>query len=742
MALESGERLGPYEIQAPIGAGGMGDVYRARDTRLDRTVAIKVSKEDFSARFYQEARAVAALNHAHICVLYDIGPNYLVMEYIDGTPLKGPLPLEEALPLALQIVSAVEEAHSKGVVHRDLKPSNILVTKSGVKLLDFGLAKVNPTTRTADDALTVTRAGTVMGTPAYMSPEQASGAPADERCDIFSFGAVLYEMLSGRRAFGGQSQASTLAAVLRDDPAPLSTPHPISQVVYRCLQKDPANRYQTARDLRNALEETRSKAADTRASIAVLAFANLSRDEDGECFSDGLAEEIINLLAQVPNLKVIARTSAFAFKGQNEDVRKVAQTLGVAHILEGSVRRAGRRIRVVSQLIAASDGSHVWSQRFEGELADVFAIQDEIAQAIVAALQIKLAGPVSATHRYTANLVAYEAFLKGRRWSFIYTPDAMAKSRASYEQAIELEPGFALAHAELGMQILLGALPGVTPARDAMPLARGFAQKALSLDASLPEARAVLGAVAGLYDYDWQQAGHQFRLATAQHSVHPYIRFLFGGFALLPCGEIQRAVREIETGLDEDPLNFAGQLSLGFCRLALSQFSEAEAIFRKLADEHASAFQPFHFVAISYAAQGRFADAIPFAEKAHAVAPGHSHPTAVLAAVLAETGESAAATALIDGLPPAYIYGTPMAYVMYHLIRSQTEEAAAWAAKAIDQRDPRFLLGFRFPLASALRASSHGTVLAGMIKLPVTKLEGDGSRKMEGGSANPGRIIE
>lgn len=394
MPLAPGVTLGPYELIALIGAGGMGEVWKARDTRLDRIVAIKRLKGQHNTRFEQEARAIAALNHPHICVLHDIGPDYLVMEYVDGTPLRGPLPVDDALRIAIQIAGALEAAHRKGILHRDLKPANVLITESGAKLLDFGLAKL---AGTFDIDVTTTAEGTVMGTAAYMSPEQAQAKVLDERSDVFSFGAVLYEMLAGTRAFHSESFAETLSAVMRDEPAPLQAPEALATIVTRCLRKLPAGRFQNMSEVRTALEEIRRAGASpqSHASIAVLPFADMSPAKDSEYFSDGLAEEIINALAQIPGLKVIARTSAFAFKGQNVDIRQIAATLGVSNILEGSVRKAGNRTRVTAQLITAADGSHLWSERYDRDLSDIFAVQDEIAAAIAVALQLKLAVPVA-----------------------------------------------------------------------------------------------------------------------------------------------------------------------------------------------------------------------------------------------------------------------------------------------------------------------------------------------------------
>jgi serine/threonine protein kinase len=343
MLLTPGTRLGPYTIESLIGSGGMGEVYKAHDGRLNRTVAIKRLIADDMSRFQSEARAIAAINHPHICQIYDVGPDYLVLEYLQGEPLGGPVSRDDAVQLARQIADALHAAHERGILHRDLKPANVMVLRQGgtthAKLLDFGIAQLT----SYDPGATRTVAGEVTGTPAYMSPEQAAAKPPDARSDVFSFGAVLYELLAGTRAFSGGSTAQILSAVLRDDPGPLDAPPALQQIVNRCLAKDPDRRFQTMADVRRALENLAAGGVDRTASIAVLPFANLSRDADDEYFSDGLTEEIISALTQVPGLKVIARTSAFAFKGKNEDIRRIAIALGVTHVLEGSRCRPGQR---------------------------------------------------------------------------------------------------------------------------------------------------------------------------------------------------------------------------------------------------------------------------------------------------------------------------------------------------------------------------------------------------------------
>ena len=373
MVFAVGTRVGPYEILAPLGAGGMGTVWKARDTRLDRIVALKSIREAHRHRFEHEARAIAALNHPHICQIHDVGDGYLVLEFVEGEALLGPMPVDGAVRLGIQIASAVEAAHDRGILHRDLKPSNIMVTATGdAKLLDFGLAKLLD----YDADATTTVDGALVGTVAYMSPEQARGKPLDVRSDVFSFGAVVYEMLAGRRPFEGKNAVETLSAVLDDDPAPIDAPPALARIVTRCLRKQPPDRFQSMRDVRVALEQLATEAAPNDASIAVLPFANLSGDKENEYFGDGLAEEIINNLAKIPDLKVTARTSAFSFRGKDQPITTIARTLGVRTVLEGSIRRSGNRVRVMAQLINAADGFHLWSDRYDREMTDAFAIQD------------------------------------------------------------------------------------------------------------------------------------------------------------------------------------------------------------------------------------------------------------------------------------------------------------------------------------------------------------------------------
>jgi serine/threonine protein kinase/Flp pilus assembly protein TadD len=553
MPLQPGEKLGPYEILAPIGAGGMGEVYRARDPRLKRDVAIKVSAAQFSERFEREAQAIAALNHPNICQIYDVGPNYLVMEFIEGTPLKGPLPPEKALEYAGQIASALDAAHTKKITHRDLKPANILVTASGVKLLDFGLAKVGTTAGPSDATLTMppTEAGAILGTAAYMSPEQAKGEEADARSDVFSFGLVLYEMLSGRKAFSKNSAIETMAAIVRDEPAPLDGPSNVFAIVTRCLRKVPAGRFQTMREVRATLEQTVIKPAEKLPSIAVLPFVNMSADKENEYFSDGLAEEILNALSQVDGLSVAARTSSFSFKGKAVEMSEIAARLHVANVLEGSVRRAGNRVRVTVQLVDAKNGFHLWSERYDRQMEDIFEVQDEIARAIAERLKVTLAGRVKPS---TKNLEAYELYLKGRHHWHQRWPATVRLAIQCFEQAIKLDPQYALAYAGLADCYGILRVYGWVSAETGRPPAHAAMTQAMALAPSLWEVNFSFAFYVFFFERAWREAGPHFRTAIAINPRSSIAQGYYGLFLAME-GRAEDAVAQTTLARQLDPLS-------------------------------------------------------------------------------------------------------------------------------------------------------------------------------------------
>ena len=696
--------LGPYEVICLLGAGGMGEVWKARDTRLGRLVAIKRLTSAHADRFEKEARAIAALNHPHICQIHDIGPDYLVLEYIEGHSLRGPVPPSEALRLAIQIATALEEAHGKGVLHRDLKPANIMLTRLGgasdspttsiAKLLDFGLA----TLISADAEATRTADGLVIGTAAYMSPEQAEGKPLDARTDIFSFGAVLYELLSGHRAFAGTSTAAVLSAVLRDDPQPLHAPAALERIVRRCMQKPRERRFQTMGELRAALEdaatEQASKSGEHEPSIAVLPFDNMSADKESEYFSDGLAEEIIHALAQVTGLKVAGRTSSFFFRGKDVEFGEIGRKLNVEHILEGSVRRAGNRVRVTAQLIKVADGFHLWSERYDREMTDIFAIQDEITHAIATALRMKLAGEAVAPRPYTPNLRAYEAYLRSRDYWSKPSPESLVLVKETLEHAIALDPKFALAHSTLGIYYTMLANLGSRPSREVIPLARAAELEALRVDPSLPEAHALLGVCDGI-DYEWHAAEQRWRLAMARAPVSRDVRFWYGNHYLLPIGRVAEAVDAMTWGLELDPLNLLYRHHLAVGLRHAGRLEDAEVELRKVLEIDGNFPLVLETLGAICAQQGRFEEALTLTERAYALTPWASPTVGQFAALLVRSGATSRAEVLLEKLQRGEVCGAPAGLALFHAMGGEFDRAAEYAERAVEERHPLLVRALR-----------------------------------------------
>jgi len=709
MNLARGSQLGPYEILAPIGAGGMGEVWKARDTRLNRIVAIKYLKPESAARFQHEARAIAALGHPNICQIFDVGADFLVLEFVEGSPFQGPLSAAEALPLAVEIASALEAAHKRGILHRDLKPANVLVTHGGAKLLDFGLAKMMAE---SDTDSTRTTEGTVVGTAAYMSPEQARGKPLDARSDIFSFGALLYEVLSGRRAFIGGSILETLNAVVNSEPPPLDSP--LYSVVRKCLAKDASRRFQSAAELKAALANPPTKIENLPASIAVLPFVNMSGDKDQEYFSDGLAEEILNLLAKIPGLKVTARTSSFAFRGKEQDVRTIAHALSVKTILEGSVRKAGSRIRVTAQLIDATDGSHLWSERYDRLLIDVFEVQDEIAAAIADSLRLKLR-PEGRKHTPAAPV--YEEFLKARHYLRNWSPDSASKARECLRRALTLDPRFAQAHTELCRVFEMMATENSLRPEEAAKLMRESAQAALEIDASLPSTHWVL-AMAAVLDYDWERAGEEFRLALSHPPVPVDIRIDYSLWYLAALGRMKEAQEQMERALVDDPLNVLARAHLGGYLFMSGRWSESEAVENQAVELAPGFFIPYFHLACHQVLKGRLAEARSNAERCAALAPWNPGVAGALAGILSLVGDEAGARKLMSGLGDGSAFGSPWGFVAYHGVRSESDRAADWFEKMIQQRDVRAPYIVASALGDRLTSSPRWPALRRMMNLP------------------------
>jgi serine/threonine-protein kinase len=719
LALTPGQRLGPYEVVTLLGAGGMGEVYKARDTRLDRTVAIKVlpapvaDDSDRLRRFEHEARAIASLNHPHICQLYDIGPGYLVLEYIDGAPLRGPIAAPEAVRQAIQIARALEAAHDRGILHRDLKPTNALITRDGtVKLLDFGVAKLLRPTREDPDDLTHTVAntiaGAVVGSPGYMSPEQAAGKTLDIRSDVFSFGIVLHELLSGVRP-SGDGEAFRSGQV----------PPALARVVQRCLAANPRERFQTMAEVRAVLEHAAtgltSVPSDHRPSIAVLPFANMSADKENEYFGDGLAEEVINALTQVPGLQVAGRTSSFLFRGKDIELVEVGRRLNVEHLLEGSVRRAGNRVRVTAQLIKVADGFHVWSERYDRELTDIFAIQDEITHAIASALRIRLSVDSSTPRSHTPNLRAYEAYLKARDlWSRAF-PGSFDETKALLDHAITLDPQFALPYSLLGGCYTMLANLGFKPAHDMMPLARAAEERALRVDPALPEAHALLGVCAGGFGHDWIGAEREWRLAMAREPISRDVRFWYGNHYLLPIGRVAEAVETMARALEEDPLNLLYRHLYARGLRHLGRLDDAAAELRGILDIDANFPWALETLGAVCAEQGNPEEALALTARAHVATPWSHTVIGQLAALRERAGDRKSADALLETLGTGDAYGASTGLAIFHAMTGNAEQAAEWAARGIAQR----FLPLVYMLAPLLKPQPQWPALARLLNLPV-----------------------
>ncbi|MDO8500706.1 MAG: protein kinase [Gemmatimonadaceae bacterium] len=735
MSLSAGTRLGPYEVVALLGAGGMGEVYKARDTRLDRPVAIKVlspllaADPQFRDRFDREARVISQLDHPHICALYDVGDyqgaSFFVMQYLEGETLaqrisRGALPLDRALDLGMQIASALDAAHRAGVVHRDLKPGNVMLATAGTsrpgaslpaapetaqaKLLDFGLAKLVEPPAGGMEAETVayphTALGMVVGTTRYMSPEQARGLTVDARSDLFSYGVVLYEMLAGRAPFEASTATDVIVAILEHEPTPLTrhrgdAPLEIHRIVSKCLEKDVTRRYASSRDLLDDLERLKAEGSGTRSvakaapSIAVLPFVNMSNDSENEYFCDGIAEDLIGALTKIDQLRVAARTSAFSFKGKQTDLKEIGRTLNVTTVLEGSVRKAGTRLRVSAQLVNIAEGYQLWSERYDRQLDDVFEIQDEISASIVKALKVKLLGeePAVLVKRQTTNIEAYQLYLKGRHHWHKWNAAEFAKSQECMERAIGLDPEYAIAYFGLADVYLASGAIGLRPYPELLPHASAALTRALELDPDLAEAWALM-TVVHLYRWEWSAAE---QAATRAIALNPRLgpAHMVRSLVYFYSGQVELTLSDANRGVALDPLAPLWHMALVDAHIAQRNYTAAARSTEVLLDLDPTFWWGHHFRGTLAVIAGRIDDAVQHFAEAVRCSGGAPQAVGLLAGALGRSGDCAAAerelATLLERRRTQHVPAISIALAYAGL--GQPDRAFEWLERTFEERD-------------------------------------------------------
>jgi serine/threonine protein kinase/Flp pilus assembly protein TadD len=683
-----GQKIGHYKISESIGTGGMGEVYLATDIVAGRKAALKLLPLRFTGdaarlkRFQQEAHAVVGLNHPNILTVYEIGEDhsiyYIASELIEGETLRdhltrGRMRLSEAVDIAIQAASALAAAHQAGIVHRDIKPENIMLRPDGyVKVLDFGIAKLAeqelPVTMPRDEALLLveTNLGSVLGTVRYMSPEQACGAPVDERTDIWSLGVVLYEMVTGQTPFTGDTPGEVMSAILEKEPPPLTnhithTPAEFQQIISKTLRKDREERYHSAHDLLEALKNLRHKleveaelkrstaaplwlrwirspaalvlvllvaalalalpfyshrnlttTSPPEKSIAVLPFLDLSETKDQEYFCDGVSEEIIYALAKVEALRVVSRTSSFSFKGKRTDVSEVGKKLNVENILEGSLRREGNRVRVTAELINARSGFHLWTETYDRELAGVFALQDEITRAIVDALKIKLA--VSLPAQPQRNTEVYDLYLQGLYFSNKSSEEDLRRALSFFQRAVEKDPTFSRAWTGISKVWYFLADVYVKPL-EAYPLSREAAMKAIELDERDAEAHCYLSEAKRVLDWDLAGADAELKRAL-QLDPNSAPAHLFSGLHPLFRGEVKDGLRLILEAQKLDPVSPITSYVATAAYLANDRVDDAVVEGQRTLQLDPNYFYLDSVLAAAHREKGNFPDAIALYTKA------------------------------------------------------------------------------------------------------------------------------
>jgi eukaryotic-like serine/threonine-protein kinase len=754
----SGRTISHYRIIEQLGAGGMGVVYKAEDPRLHRFVALKFLPDNMAQdsraleRFRREARAASALNHPGICTIYDIaeegGRAFIVMEFIDGETLRShikgkPLPLEAMLKLGIQIAEALDAAHTEGIVHRDIKPGNIFVTKRGqAKVVDFGLAKLVPKGvasggAVGDAADSPSIAGIISGTPAYMSPEQIRGDNLDARADIFSLGVLLYEMATGRQAFGGTRGGMIIEAVLTRSPVSArsinpETPPRLEEIINKAIHKNIDERYQNVADIgadlqalereldfkrktargnktsaaesvsnelpqtgRERARDSRSQTTNARAgrsskiidSLAVLPFDNASREPEHEYLSDGIAGSLINILATVPKLRVMAQSTVFRYKGREIDPQTVGRELNVRAVLTGKIFQSGESLRIGTELVDVATGTQLWGAQYNRKLGDIFAIQDDISGEISEKLRLKLtlAEKKRLTKRQTENPEAYRLYLKGRHHWERWTEDGFHKAVEHFQQAIEKDPSYALAYSGVADSYVLLGWNSYLPPKDAFPKAKMAAMRALRLDPDLGEAHTPLATVLWLYEWQWQQAREEFEQSLALNPAYPTANHYYAEY-LMTLGRHAEAIEKMKSSQELDPLSLIISVAIGWAFYMARRYDEAIEQLRRTIELEPNYPMTCWILGLALRKSGRYDIAIREGEKGVELSGGSPLMSAALAQTLAIAGKRKRAVKILGDLTKLakQKYVSPYFFAGIHVGLREGERAMEYLEKAYE----------------------------------------------------------
>jgi serine/threonine-protein kinase len=737
-----GEMLGHYRIVEKIGAGGMGEVYRATDTKLGRDVALKVlptaalADKAAQVRLLQEARTASALNHPHICTVFEVseadGVGYIAMEFVEGWALSDVipgdgLPAEMAVRYGAQIADALEHAHQRGVIHRDLKCANVIVTPQGrVKILDFGLATraAEEFTEATQSRLSLTESGAIAGTLFYMAPEILNGAPADGRSDIWALGVILYEMAAGARPFHGTTEFALSSMILRDPPAPLPQ-HVwagLRSVIERCLTKEPAERYQRASEVCAALQAIPSQSAVSSAaprrrsgrsirSLAVLPFANATADPDAEYLSDGITESLIDRLAQLPRLRVMARSTVFRYKGQTMDPQTVGRNLNVGAVLMGRILQRGESLLVTAELVDVANGWRLWGEQYNRKRADLLAVQDEIAREISERLRVRLTGEDKkrlAKH-YTEDTEAYQLYLRGRYYWNKRTQEGLERGIEYFKQAIEKDPSYALAYAGLAdsYYLLAGTAFGALPPQEAIPRAKAAALKALQIDDALAEAHASMALIL-TSEWDWLGAEKEYKRSIELNPRYPTVRQWYA-FYLTARGRLEEALAEAQRAHELDPLSIIINRDLGLIFYYARQPDRAIEQYLKTIELDPNFALAHQALGRACLAKGMHQQAVEHIQRAASLAGESVAMSAALAHAYGVAGRKSEAKKILADLleRSRRLQVEPMSIAVTYVGLGDNENAFAWLEKAYAERSMGLQTLKIHPIFDGLRSDSR-----------------------------------